>query len=156
MAFGAAPMRRCDPERLKGAPVRRAIVPLALVVLATMSPVGMSYAAAATDRTLAFLNQIRFGKVPVGSSVTRTVTLTNRPDFDVTVFSIGVGGERFTLDFASEDCVEMTLAPDEACSYGIVFAPTSSDRHDGGSDLVFAPPTQPKRVPVIRLSGFGT
>ena len=85
--------------------MKRAIVPLALVVLATMSPVGMSHAAAATDRTLAFPNQVRFGKVPVGSSVTRTVTLTNRSDVDVTVFSIGVGGERFTLDFASEDCV---------------------------------------------------
>ncbi len=53
------------------------------------------------------------------------------------------------LDFASEDCVGKTLGPGEACSYGIVMTPTSSSRHEGGSDLVFAPPAQP-------LSGFGT
>ncbi|CAN5809420.1 hypothetical protein BH18ACT17_BH18ACT17_17020 [soil metagenome] len=135
--------------------MRRAVVPLALIVLAAVSPIGMSRAAA-TDRTLVFPNQVRFGKVPVGTSVTKTVTLTNRSDLDVTVFSIGVGGERFTLDFASEDCVGRTLAPGDACSYGIVFAPTSSSRREGGSDLVFAPPAQPKRFPVIRLSGFGT
>lgn len=79
-------------------------------------------------------SEIDLGTVPIGSSVTQTLTVTNTvsaPKTDerlaVTVLSVELpSGTPFTA--VDDGCTGRRLIPEDTCSFGIRFAPTSTGK----------------------------
>lgn len=96
-------------------------------------------AANAAPSELKVPNHLSFGNAAVGSVGEEFVTLTNTSAEPLTVSSVGVSSETgsFRLDFASDTCVGVTLAPGDSCTYGILYTPVVPGRQVGTSDVEF-------------------
>jgi hypothetical protein len=81
-------------------------------------------------------NHVKFGKQPLGSTTSKSVTVTNTSDDPATINGFGVSSDvgSFALDFGSITCGG-TLAPGESCSYDITFTPTVLGWNTGQSDI---------------------
>jgi Abnormal spindle-like microcephaly-assoc'd, ASPM-SPD-2-Hydin len=142
-------MRRSTP-RLAVLVMRLAI--MILVMFALAAPV-----TAATPSPLKIPNHVSFGNQALGTTGEQIITLTNRSSDVVTVSGIGVSAQNggFSLDFANDQCVGVTLQPGQSCTYGITFGPVIAGHQVGQSDIDFASPTG-SEVALIALSGRGT
>ena len=101
---------------------------------------------------------INFGTQPVGTTTSRSVTLTNTSSEPVHVSGMGVSSSdgAFEFDFSSDTCVapelpDGILAPGASCSYTILFTPTHAGRNTGQSDI-----EADGNATFLKLSGRGT
>ncbi|MFN8619133.1 MAG: signal peptidase I [Chloroflexota bacterium] len=95
-----------------------------------------------------------FGNVPVGGSADGLLTLRNSGSAPLHVSAISLGGSapgQFAIDGAGSCPVTPTLGPDETCTIGITFAPTTVG--DLGASLVV---TSDAAQVAAALAGTGT
>ena len=112
---------------------RSILLTLALAVLAGNG--APAQAATLAPLTLSAKNQINFGRVPVGTTVYRTVTLTNNSTDTAVVGGVGVSAETgaFGLVFETVTCGG-TLPSGASCSWTIPFTPPWRGKHVGQTD----------------------
>ena len=101
---------------------------------------------------------LNFGAQPVGTTTSRSVTLTNTGSEPVFVSGMCVSSSdgAFEFDFSTDTCVgpelpDGILAPGASCSYTILFTPTHAGRNAGQSDI-----EADGNVTSLKLFGRGT
>jgi Abnormal spindle-like microcephaly-assoc'd, ASPM-SPD-2-Hydin len=134
-----------------------AVLAMLLAIIFAVTCSLASPATAATQSPLKIPNHVNFGNQALGTTTEQIITLTNRSSDVVSVFGIGVSAQNggFSFDFASNQCVGITLQPGESCTYGITFSPLIAGRLTGQSDISFASPAGGETA-LIALSGRGT
>ena len=90
-----------------------------------------------------------FGDVPVNESATGTVTLSNPGTEAVTITSIAVTGDAFSIDQTDTD---LSLDPGEETTFDVTFAPTAAGAATGEITVTSNVPDSPATVP---LTGNG-
>lgn len=141
---------------MRGGPPRRGLsMQLRSQLIASLSIAAL--ALAATPTTLAVGGSLTpdattmdFGSIPVTTSATRTMLLTNTGTGDVFVSgeSVSLG---YTLDSANDTCFAQTIAPGGTCLAAARFAPSAL----GAAPGTFQITTDSGNL-VIYLSGTGT
>jgi Abnormal spindle-like microcephaly-assoc'd, ASPM-SPD-2-Hydin len=103
-----------------------------------------------TGQLLATPPSLSFGSVQIGSSTTRSETLTNSGSSSVTVTQANVTGSGFSVTGLS---LPMALSPKQSFTFGVAFAPTSAGSASGSISVVSDAPN-PNLT--IALAGSGT
>jgi len=96
----------------------------------------------------------RPGLVGVGTSMSRTFTITSTGPVDLVIDTIGISGPdvaEFSLE--NDTCSSQTLARDQTCTIQVVFSPDSVG--DKEAELVIPSNSIIKPAEVIALSGTG-
>jgi polysaccharide biosynthesis protein PslG len=119
---------------------------LVLVVLLTL-PI-FSGIAAATELTISATTE-NFGTVIVGTSQSRTITLTNTSTTNIKVSHIPVWGAGFSVTGVT---LPLVLSSHEASSFQVVYDPTTGAASSGGLIVISDAADSPQRV---TLSGTG-
>jgi hypothetical protein len=108
---------------------------LSLVSNAANSPatIALSGSSVASTQTLSVsASSLNFGSVNDGSSLSKTVTLTNTGNADVSISQITVGGTGFVLSGAGTG---ITLSPGQSTSFNVQFSPTTAGAVTGSASI---------------------
>lgn len=121
---------------------------------AANSPVAVTLSGAGTSAPVGTVSanpaSIAFGSVAAGSSITRSLTLTNSGSADVSISSAGVTGSAYSISGLT---TPKTLAPGQAVTFSVKFAPTSAVSSSGTVTLNSNASNSSLAIP---LSGTGT
>jgi hypothetical protein len=94
--------------------------------------------------------ELDFGNALVGESLELSLELRNVGTSDLVIDSIETSDAVFLTDFLEE----ITLAPEEAVSHSVYFAPSTQGDHSGSLIISSNDAVEPSRI--IELSGRGT
>jgi hypothetical protein len=112
-----------------------------MVLLATACPAPMGELKDATDDTAIEAGDVifggvvmsprivDFGGVPMGSTATEILTITNSNSAEATVTTANIDSERFVV--VDVDFLPVTLEEDETAEIAIVYTPSRMDEQDG-------------------------
>lgn len=92
--------------------------------------------------------QINFGDVPVGLTISQVITLTNSGNASVTARQLTVSGSGFSADLE----LPITLAPGQRAMFNVRYAPAEAGSVTGGVSLVSSASNSPT---TISLAGNG-
>jgi ASPM-SPD-2-Hydin domain-containing protein/HYDIN/CFA65/VesB family protein/centrosomal CEP192-like protein len=93
-------------------------------------------------------NSLSFGSVNAGTTSTKSVTLTNTGNANVTVSGISIGGTNFSLSGAGA----VTLSAGQTDTFSVLYTPTGSETDSGSVSIVSNATGSPA---AIALSGTG-
>jgi len=103
-------------------------------------------------------SSIDFGSIPVGKTASKKMTITNRGDKDLMVSSIKLTSgniDSFAIDTTAgnDSCGSLTktIAPDQSCSFSIVFTPKSAGTFEADVDIE----SNDSELPVITSNFVG-
>ncbi len=94
-------------------------------------------------------NSLSFGNATVGSSSTKTVTITNTGTANLVISAINITGSAFTVPGVS---LPLTVAAGASYTANVVFSPTSVGTVNGSASVVSNLSSSPT---VVTLSGTG-
>lgn len=118
-------------------------------ILSNVATLTVSATASTPPQLNATPTALNFGNVPVGTTVTRQVTLATSGSSEVTLTKIGVAGPGFNVSGASTG---VSQAPGQSTILTATFAPASSGRVTGSITIAS---DASNRLTTIPLSGFG-
>jgi len=96
-----------------------------------------------------------FGSVSVGSSTQRSVTVTNRGQYNLSVGSGGItgtGGENFTV--TADGCAAVSLAPQQSCSITVAFQPAAAGTMSATLHIPSNDPYTPDKQVLLQGEGI--
>jgi Abnormal spindle-like microcephaly-assoc'd, ASPM-SPD-2-Hydin len=99
-----------------------------------------------SDSVLASPSSISFGNVPVGSSTTRSIVLTNERPWARSITSVTIVGKAFSVGGLT---LPLELSPHQSVTLDVTFSPQSA-KETSGSAFLYGPGLN------IPLSGTGT
>lgn len=112
--------------------------------------IALSGSSVASTQTLSVsASSLNFGSVNDGSSSTKTVTLTDTGNADVTVSQVAVSGAMFSL---ASGGTGITLSPGQSTSFSVQFSPTAAGADNGSASISSNATGSPASV---SLSGTG-
>ena len=124
---------------------------LSLVSNAANSPASLPLNGTSTSSTATLqvsTNSLTFGSVNAGTTSTKSVTLTNAGNANVTVSGISIGGTNFSLSGAGA----VTLSAGQTDTFSVLYTPTGSETDSGSVSIVSNATGSPAAV---ALSGTG-
>ncbi|MFN8537727.1 MAG: choice-of-anchor D domain-containing protein [Thermomicrobiales bacterium] len=90
---------------------------------------------------------INFGEVPTGTSVARTVTVSNTGDAPLGITSVGIAGSGYAI--SGNGCIGQILNPGQSCTFAVTFSPAT------GANTGTVTVTTSVGAPTIALTGIG-
>ena len=95
---------------------------------------------------------LSFGGVPLGSTASRTTTITNTGNANCRINSLAISNTEFTVA-SSSPSIPRTLVPGEASNVGVIFTPIAPDARAGTLTIATTDPDQPSII--VSLAGTG-
>ena len=92
---------------------------------------------------------VDFGIVPVGSTATTTITVSNNGGADLVISSIDASGDGFAVDMTG---TSMTLAASASTTFDVTFSPSAAGSASGSVTIESNAPSSPN---TITLAGNG-
>lgn len=90
-------------------------------------------------------NPLAFGAVPIGTTTSQSVTVTNTGTAPLTISQINAGGD---YSAPTDDCVGTEIASGGTCSITVDFTPSFGGTDNGSIQLVDNTATSPDALPV--------
>jgi uncharacterized protein (DUF58 family) len=128
--------------------MRRLLLVLFLIV--AVSAVAATGAAARAPGISASPSHINFGRVAVGQTVAKSITLTNRTGSHLTYSS---NSQPTYFGFSTQNCWQIYL--DDSCTSTMVFTPTATGRFGGTWSMTFTDDAGGSWTAVWKVSGAG-
>ena len=110
------------------------------------------FAAAAAGQLSVKPSPVSFGSVPLGTSLSKSASLSNTGNSSLTISQATVSGTGFSFSGLS---VPLTLAPGHSVNITATFAPKSSGNATGSLSLAYSIQKNRLRTTTISLSGTG-
>lgn len=92
------------------------------------SPIGTFHTDVATHEVLMTPQSLQFGAIPVGTSLTRDIYLTNMGNVKIRLDNISITGEGFSTNLGTISC---TLNARTTCMFSVTYKPTTEGPRNG-------------------------